>query len=162
MGQEPDLPLLLLLASVAVRSALIMLFLIFGIRIFGKREVGDMDLLDVALVLLLGNAVQNALTYGSGRFWIGLVAAGTLLGLDRGLDVLFARKPELQRRLFGAPTVIATDGQMDRRAMRKEGVDEDELYAAMREFGLTELEQVHLAVLEDDGDISIIPKDRQG
>jgi uncharacterized membrane protein YcaP (DUF421 family) len=153
------LPVPLFLSTVAARTALVLFALVFGIRLFGKRDVGDMNLVDALMVLLVGNAVQNALTYGSGMLGVGLVSAGTLLVLDRLLGVLFVQRPWLERKLLGEPHVIYADGQMDRRLMEREGVEDDELLEAARARGLADLERVHLAVLEPDGTISIVPKE---
>lgn len=159
LNQDTQLPEALFLLSIAVRTVLVLLALLAGIRIFGKRDVGGFNLLDVALILLLGNAVQNAITNGSGDLGVGLVAAATLLLLMRSRGTLFARFPWLQKQLVGEPNILVNNGRMDRREMRRKGIDEDELYAAMRGIGLTEIKDVRLAVLENDGNISIIPKD---
>lgn len=158
---DSHLPLPLFAAAMAVRTAIVVLFLVAGIRILGKREVGGLNIIDLVMVLLLGNAIQNAITSGSGSLAVGLVSAGVLLVLDRSLGIVFVRRPWLQQRLFGDPTVLATDGRLDRRAMRHEGVDEDDVLAAMRDLGLDDLSKVRLAVLEADGTISIIPDERK-
>ncbi len=154
-----ELPLPLLLLAVAVRAIIILSALVLGIRSFGRRDVGGLNLIDLVMVLLIGNAVQNALTYGSGHLAVGIVSAGTLLVLDRALGILFVRRPWLERKLFGEPTVLVTDGRFDDRALRRESVSEDEVLAAAREQGLAKLSDVRLAVLEPDGTISIIPRD---
>ncbi len=153
------LPLPWLLASIAARTAIILGCLMLGIRIFGRRGVGDMNLVDVVLVLLLGNAVQNALTYGSGSLAVGLVSAATLLVIDYLMGVVLARHPELEEAVSGEPTVILSHGRLDRQAMRREGVSEEEVMAAMRSTGLVDLSRVRLGVLEDDGTISIVPEE---
>ncbi len=157
-----NLPVPLFLSTVAVRTVIILLALVVGIRIFGKRDVGEMNLLDVLLVALLGNAVQNALTYGSGQLAVGLVSAGTLLLVDRIVGTLFVKRPDLELKLVGEPEIIFADGVLDRRVMEREGVSEEELLTAVRAIGLERLTQVRLAVLEDDGTISIIPKNESG
>lgn len=157
-----DLPLPSLLAAVAVRTLIILCALVLGIRIFGKRDLGGMNLLDLLLVMLIGNAVQNALTYGSGELSVGLVSAGVLLVANRLLGILFVRRPWLERTLLGGPTIIVQHGRLDRWVMRREGVSEDEVIAAARALGLRDLKQVRLAVLEEDGSISIVPKEQRG
>ncbi len=154
-----NLPTPLFLSTVAVRTVIILLALVGGIRLFGKRGVGAMNLLDVLLVALLGNAVQNALTYGSGQLAVGLVSAGALLVVDRLVGALFVKRPDLEQRLVGEPEIILADGALNRRVMEREGVSEEEVLTAARSMGLERLSQVRLAVLEDDGTISIIPKD---
>jgi uncharacterized membrane protein YcaP (DUF421 family) len=154
-----NLPLPLLLPAVAVRTLIVLLALVVGIRIFGKRDLGGMNLVDLLLVLLLGNAVQNAMTYGSGQLAVGLVSAAALLVADRLLGILFVRQPWVERTLLGGPTIIAHHGRLDAWAMRREGVSEAEVLTAVRAMGLERLNQVRLAVLEQDGSISIVPEE---
>ncbi len=158
---DSHLPLPLIAAAMGVRTAIVLLALVLGIRLLGKREVGGLNIVDLVLVLLLGNAVQNAITGGSGSLAVGIVTASVLLALDRALGILFVRRPWIQRTLFGDPTVLATGGRLDRKAMRREGIDEDDILAAMRDLGLNDLSKVRLAVLEADGTISIIPDERK-
>ncbi len=153
-----DLPLPLFLTSIGVRTLIVLLALIAGIRIFGKRDVGGMNLVDLVLIMLLGNAVQNALTSGSGNLGVGLVSAGVLIIADRLMGILFVRRPWVERTLLGSPTIILHHGHIDRYAMQREGVDEDELLTAIRAQGLHDPSQVRLAVLEEDGSISIVPE----
>jgi uncharacterized membrane protein YcaP (DUF421 family) len=120
-----------------------------------------MNLIDLVLVLLLGNAIQNAMTFGSGSLGVGLVSAAVLLIADRFIGILFVRRPWLERTLFGGPTLIVHDGKLDRLAMERQGVSEDEVITAAREIGIKDLAQVRLAVLEDDGSISVVPFEKE-
>jgi uncharacterized membrane protein YcaP (DUF421 family) len=148
-------------SAIAVRTILVLAFLVLALRLMGKRAVGGMNLVDLLLVLLLGNAVQNAITNASGDLLVGLVAAGVLLLADRWVGILFVRHPILESRFFGKPTILASDGKLNILAMRHEEVSEDELKTAIHEQGLSDLSEVRLAMLEDDGSISIIPKEKQ-
>jgi uncharacterized membrane protein YcaP (DUF421 family) len=148
-----------LLTAIAIRTAIVLVALVAGVRIFGKRQIGGMNIYDLVLVLLLANAVQNAMTKGSGNLGVGLVSAGTLLLADRLLGIVFTRRPALEGQLLGTPTVIVEDGRFVEEHLRREGVTQDEVLAAMRQFGLTELAQVKLAVLEADGSLSVVPVD---
>ncbi|MGE5141540.1 MAG: DUF421 domain-containing protein [Rudaea sp.] len=151
----------LFLSVIAVRTVIIVLVLVFAIRVFGKRDVGGMNLIDLVLVLLLGNAVQNALTTGSGELGVGLVSAAVLLIADRLMGILFVRRPWLERELFGGPTVIASHGKLDQAAMKHEDVSEDEILTAARAIGVRDLSGVRMAVLEEDGSISIVPEEKE-
>jgi len=159
MDQYLNLPLPWFLAAIGVRSVIVLVALVAGIRIFGKRDVGGLTLIDLVMVLLLGNAVQNALTIGSGHLGVGLVSAGVLLVLDRLMGFLFVRRPWIEKKLLGEPTVIGVNGRLDERTMRREGVERDDVLTAVREMGLSELSQIRLAVLEPDGTISVIPRE---
>ena len=155
---EPNLSTFLLLSSVAVRAMIVILILFISIRLFGKQESGDMNMIDVLAILLVSNSVQNALTYGSGRLDIGLVSAGALILTEAIFSLLIFHNPKIERELIGKPTIIFSDGRMDRRVMKRNGLEEDELLTAVRSMGLKDLSQVHLAVLEENGTISVIPK----
>ena len=146
-------------SAIAARTAIVVLCLIVGVRLSGKRVGGGLNLLDLLLVLLLGNAVQNALTQGSGDLLVGIVSVITLLVIDRLVGNLFVRRPFLESRFFGSPTVLVSQGRLNRLAMRHEGISEDEVLTAVHEQGLRDLSQVKLGVLEENGSISIIPKD---
>src|SRR5450759_5696888 len=159
MDQYLNLPLPWFLSAIGMRSVIVLVALVAGIRIFGKQDVGGLTLIDLVMVLLLGNAVQNAMTNGSGNLGVGLVSAGVLLVLDRLMGFLFVRRPWIEKKLLGEPTVIGANGRLDERIMRREDVERDDVLAAVRQMGLSELSQMRLAVLEPDGTISIIPRD---
>ncbi len=156
---ETNLPPGLFVLSAAARTAIVVLVLILFVRVLGRRDVGEMNLLDIICILLVGNAVQNAMTYGSGSLAVGIASAMVLLLLDRGIGMLINRFPKLEKAMFGEAVIIYVDGALNRTAMERQGVEYDELMTAVREQGLSDLKQVHLAVLEDNGEISIIPKD---
>ncbi len=154
-----NLPLGLFVLSAAARTAIVVLALVLFVRLLGRRDVGDMNLVDIITILLVSNAVQNAMTYGSGSLMVGIASALMLLLSDRGLGMLINRFPKLEKAMFGEPIVIFADGVLNRAAMKRQGVEYEELMTAVREQGLSDLEHVRLAVLEDNGEISIIPKE---
>ena len=153
---HPDVPGML---AIAAKTALIYVLVIVGIRLLGTRELGEMTAYDFVLVVVIGNAVQNALVGGDDTLVGGLVSALTLLIVNRAFTWLLTHVPELERRMVGEPVVLLTDGQIRWNCMRREGVDRDELLAALREHGVAELEDVRLAVLEVDGSISVVPRE---
>ncbi len=155
-------PVPFFLSTIAARTAIVVLALLAGVRLFGKRQVGGMNIYDLVLVLLLANAVQNAMTQGSGMLGVGIVSAGVLLLLDRFLGVVFVKRPTLEARLVGTPTVIIRDGQLERAHMRREGVTEEEVLAALRGYGVSDPSEVRLAVLEADGSLSVVPRENSG
>ena len=149
----------LFFSAIAARSAIVIVVIILGFRLFGKRQVSGMNILDLVLVLALANAVQNAVTSGSGQLGVGIAAAGTLILINRALGIAFVRRPWLEASLTGTATVVVKSGQFRPEPMRREGVSEDEIMAAIRGYGLDDVEQVELAVLETDGSLSVVPKD---
>lgn len=145
------------LIEVAVRTAIVYTFLVIGLRLGGKREIGQLGVLDLIVLLVIADAVQNAMVGENTTLWGGLVAAGTLLGLDKALKVLSERSSRAKAVLEGEPRLLVRDGRLLDRAMREETVDLDDLEMAIREHGLAKIEDVGLAVLERDGTISIVP-----
>jgi uncharacterized membrane protein YcaP (DUF421 family) len=146
----------LFLTTIVARTAIVLIALLVGIRLFGKREMAGMTVFDLVVILALANAVQNAMTRGSGILGVGIVSAGTLLVVDRLLAALFVRKPSLETRLTGVPVVVVQNGRIEREPMQREGITTEEVMATVRSYGLNSLDQVRLAVLEADGTISIV------
>ena len=146
--------------ELVLRSVVIYLGLLIGLRIFGKREVGQFTLFDLVLVLLVANAVQPAITGPDTSLLGGLVIIASLLLANFAVSML-DRVPALHALLAGTPTDLVRDGEYLRPEMEEEDVDEDEIQMAMREHGIDELKQVKRAVLEPDGSISIIGTDEQ-
>lgn len=146
------------LSLISARTAIVLLFLIVGLRVLGKRQIGQMNIYDLALVMALANAVQNAITAGKGDLSVGIVSAGTLLLIGAALTLVFVRLPRLEERLVGTPTLLINDGHLLRDRLRRERVTEEEVMAALRRHGLTDPGEALMAVLEVDGTISVVPK----
>lgn len=143
--------------QLVVRSVIIFVLLLIALRIFGKREVGQFTLFDLVFVLLVANAVQPAMTGPDTSLSGGLIIIVTLVALNWILSRLREHVP-WTRRLFGAtPRVIARDGQWDQSALDREGLDLEDCEMALREHGLTSVAKVQEAVLEADGNISVVP-----
>jgi uncharacterized membrane protein YcaP (DUF421 family) len=148
-------PLLLVVA----RTAVVYLVLVFGLRVMGKREVGQFTPFDLVLILLIANAVQNGMVGADNTLTGALVSAVTLLLLNRFVGRLVDKRGDVRRYVLGQPTVLVNDGQVLRDNMTREDVTDEELAASIREHGFESAADVHLAVLEVDGTISVVPKD---
>ncbi len=146
------------IAVQATKSAIVVMALLVGFRLFGKRETGQLNVYDLAMLFALANAVQNAMTAGKGELSIGLAASTAVVATGWALSRLLFRRPSVERWVVGSPTIIVHDGHVLRDRMRRERVSDDELQAAVREFGLDDVGAVDLAVLEVDGSISIVPR----
>src|SRR5579875_235585 len=144
-------------ADIAARSAIIYLVLWAGLRLFGKREVGQFRLTDLVLVLLVANAVQPAMTGPDTSLLGGFVIIATLLVANYAWNAVVVRlglrNPRLGAVLLGHPTVLVQDGQWCEQALAREGVDHEECEMAFREHGVESVADVKLAVLELDGTI---------
>src|SRR5512146_3074502 len=100
------------LLAIAVRTAIVLIALTLGLRMLGKREIGDLNVLDVVLLLAVANAVQNAMTAGKGDLTVGMVSAGSLLAAGRLLAAIWSRLPRAEERASGSPTVVVSDGHV--------------------------------------------------
>jgi uncharacterized membrane protein YcaP (DUF421 family) len=144
------------LAAVCLRTAVIYFVVLIGVRLSGKREVGQMTPFDLTLLLLISNAVQNAMTGPDTSLLGGVVAASTLLILNYLIAELSGGNRRFRRFVQGQPSLMVHDGQAIMSHMAKEHVSMDELERAMREHGIGSLHDVALAVLEVDGSISFL------
>ena len=142
--------------ELVARAAIIYVVFFGALRLFGKREIGQFTLFDLALVLLAANALQPAITGPDTSVGGGLVLIVALVGtnfLVGKLDNL----PRFHRLFAPSPAVIVKDGKCLLDVMKREGVDKEEVEMAMREHGIADMKEVQLGVLEPDGTISIVP-----
>jgi len=146
---------------IIVRTLCVYVFILAGFRISGKREVGQMAPFDFALILLIANAVQNAMVGPDTSLVGGLAAASVLLLVNHTLGHLAAKHRGLERFLRGHARVLVTKGKAHAPSLEVEGISHVELLQALRENGCATVEECRLAVLEVDGTISVIAKKDQ-
>ena len=143
-----------------LRGLAIYLFLLLVFRIAGKRSLAQITTFDFVLLLIVGEATQQALLGDDFSLTTAFVVILTLIGVDICLSVLKQRSRGIDKLLDGVPLIIVENGEPLKERMDKSRVDEsDVLEAARRLRGLERMEQVKYAVLERDGAISIIPRD---
>src|SRR6201993_2386077 len=147
------------LLTIALRTAVVYALVLIGVRLSGKREVGQMTPFDLTLLLLLSNSVQNAMTGPDNSLLGGVVAAGTLLLLNYILADVSGVNRRFRKFIQGQPSLLIHDGQIIEAHMAKERVSMDELQRAMREHGISDYHQVAIGVLEVDGSISFLKYD---
>ena len=145
--------------NIALRTAVVYLVVLGGMRLAGKREMGQMNIFDLVLLLLIANAVQNAMVGPDTSLVGGLLAALVLLVLNALVARLRLRWPQLSRAIQGSPTLLVLHGEVIEPHLRREGLDLDTLQAACREHGIANVSKVEMAVLEIDGSISVVPTD---
>ena len=143
--------------EIVVRTAIIYLLFLFFLRLSGKRQLGQFTLFDIALVLLAANALQPAMTGADQSVTGGVIIVITIFTLNRLVAEARVRIPFVKQLLEFQPTVIGRDGTWLTKEIEKQALDEDDAEAALREHGLERVEQMKLAVLEEDGSISIVP-----
>jgi uncharacterized membrane protein YcaP (DUF421 family) len=148
------------LIGVAIRSAIVYVFLVLALRVGGKREVGQMSTPDLVVLLVVANGVQNAMVGTNTTLVGGVVACATILALAKVLQVLTTRSTFVADALIGEPRILIREGEVIKSALQAEDITHHELMAALREHGLESVDEVRLAVLEVDGSISVLPIDR--
>ena len=145
-------------AALAVRTLLITFVVILGFRLFGKRELGQMNIPDLAAIMAIANGVQNAMTHGTGLLAGGIASATSLFLCAAGLAFLVRRSTRVDRRIIGSPTLLVWEGHPLWERLQQQRITVAELDTALREYGLSNLDEVLTATLEPDGTISIVPK----
>ena len=147
------------LLQIVLRTGIIYLLVLIGVRLSGKREVGQMTPFDLTLLLLLSNSVQNAMTGPDTSLLGGAGAASTLLVLNYFVANVSGGSRRFRRFVEGEPTLLIHDAKIIEAHMAREHVSMDELHRALREHGINSCDQVALAVLEVDGSISCLKYD---
>ena len=145
--------------ELVVRATLVYVVFFGALRLFGKREIGQFTLFDLALVLLAANALQPAITGPDTSVLGGLVVIVILFVINRVLSILRVRSPFVRRLLEFGPTVIGRNGAWLLPELVRQGLDFVDVEAALREHGLDDVGQMKLATLEADGSISIVATD---
>ena len=145
------------LYAIVIRTVLVYLAVLIGLRLSGKREIGQLTVFDLVVLLLLANAVQNAMVGPDTSVTGGLLAAGVLLILNFVVARSGLRWPKIRRFIEGSPTLLILHGKIIPEHLRREGLDKETLESALREHGVMEVSQVEMAVLEIDGSISVVP-----
>ncbi|MEO5953184.1 MAG: YetF domain-containing protein [Chloroflexia bacterium] len=143
--------------GIILRTLLVYIAVVAGLRIFGKRELGQMTPFDLVLLLTLSNAVQNAMTGGDNSLTGGLLSAATLLAVNWVRTKLGFKLPGLRKYLVGEPRLLVHNGDVLLNNLRAEGLDIDDILEAAREHGIGKISEIGEAMLEVDGTISIIP-----
>lgn len=145
------------LLQIAFRTTVVYFVVLLGFRLTGKREIGQFTPFDLVLILLVANAVQNAMVGPDTSLLGGIISALTLLVVNYIVSYISDRNRIAQELTIGTPTILVHDGQVIVSHLRKEHIAEDELEAALREHGVDNISDVQSAVLEVDGSISVVP-----
>jgi len=142
--------------KIVLSSVAVYLFIIVAIRLFGKKELAQLSIIDLVFILLISNAVQNAMVGSDSSLAGGLVAASSLFIVNYLFKYLLYRFPKLGNIVQGTVLLLIYKGQMNVPNMLKARISSEELLEEVREHGVSEIHEVDLAVLEIDGNISII------
>jgi len=147
--------------DIIIRSTAVYLFMVVALRIFGKKELSQLNTADVILILLISNSVQNAMVGNDTTLWGGLAAATILFAINYILKKLMYRYKKFSEFMLEKPEILIHNGNLDFKNLSKLNITSDELKEAMREHGVEHFKDVKLAMLEIDGNISIITGESQ-
>lgn len=147
--------------NVAVRSLCVYLFMVIAIRLFGKNQLSQLNAGDVVLLLLISNAVQNAMVGPDTSLEGGIVAALVLFVANFILKRLMFSNRSFEAFMQDEPVILIRDGIADQTALNRVKITENELEEAIREHGIENIKDVKLSVLEVDGNISVVSQDEK-
>ncbi|TLX22558.1 DUF421 domain-containing protein [Thermomonas fusca] len=143
-----------------LRACAIYVLVMVLVRVSGKRAVGQFTPFDLVLLILIGNAVQNGINGGDNSLTGAGIMATTLIALNYLVAWQTSRNRSVERWVEGEPVVLARDGKVFRQVLRRELVSHDDFAEALRMNNIDDVGDVRLALLETNGRISVIPRER--
>jgi uncharacterized membrane protein YcaP (DUF421 family) len=142
-----------------LRSLAVYVFILLAFRLSGKRQVGQLTPFDLVVLLIISNVVQNAIIGPDNSLTGGMIGAVTLLAANHLVVELTYRSKRMRRFLEATPTLLVHNGRVLRANLRAERVSMDDLLAALRHAGIADIDRVRFAVLEENGGISVVPRE---
>ena len=144
------------------RSIAVYLFLLAAFRLTGKRQVGQFTPFDLVVLLIISNVLQNAAIGNDNSLGGGLIGAAVILLLNWGVAEISYRSKRARRVIEATPTILIHNGRVLRDNLRRERITIEELRAALRRNGVIDPTEVRFAVLEETGNVSVIPRQSSG
>ncbi len=144
--------------ELVLRAVVVYAFLLVLLRLTGKRQIGQLSPFDLVLLLILSNAVQNSMNAGDNSLVGGLISATVLILLNYGLGQVTFHNRTLEKIIEGRPQLLIHNGQLYEDVMAKNQLTRQELETALRAHDCTAVDEVKLAVLEENGSISVIAR----
>jgi len=142
-----------------LRPVVVYLVLVLLLRLFGKRELAQLNPFDLVVLLSLSNTVQNAIIGDDNSVTGGIIGAFSLLAINWIVVRVLFRTPRLNRALEGRATVLVRDGHIDRKALAREALTHEQLVEAIHRQGFEHLHDVHQCLLEPNGTFYIEARD---
>jgi uncharacterized membrane protein YcaP (DUF421 family) len=140
-----------------LRGIVVYGFLLILLRLTGKRQVGQLAPFDLVLLLILSNAVQNSMNGGDNSLIGGLISATTLVVLNYLVGIATFRNKRIESIIEGRPQVLIHNSKLFKEVMEQSQLTHHELDSALRQAGCTSIADVHSAILENNGAISVVP-----
>ena len=143
--------------QIILRTAVVYLVVAMLMRWLGRQSIGQRNLIDLVFILLVANAVQNAMVGPEASLSDGLISGGTLFAVDYAISWLTMVSQPAHRFFEGSPVPLIRNGQRDERAFRVHRITPDDEGSALRGYGLDDPARVKTMVLELDGSLSVVP-----
>jgi uncharacterized membrane protein YcaP (DUF421 family) len=141
-----------------IRGVVVYIFLLVLLRLTGKRQVGQLATFDLVLLLILSNAVQNSMNGGDNSLVGGLISAVTLVVLNHLVGIATSSSRMIEILVEGRPQVLVHNGKIYGNVLRRSQLTRNELDAAIRSAGCTGVADVHVAIMENSGSITVLPR----
>ena len=141
-----------------LRGTVVYLFVLALLRFSGKREMGQLTAIELVAILLISNAVQNAMNGGDNSLIGGLVLAATIIALSTVIAIFGYRHRKFRHLLEGTPTLLIRHGVILEQHLKKELITHEELVHMLRRQGIKDISTIDVAILESGGTLSIIQK----
>lgn len=145
-----------------VRGVVVYTFLIILLRMTGKRQIGQLSPFDLVLLLIISNAVQNSMNAGDNSLLGGLISATSLVAINYLLGMLTFKSKKLEDIVEGRPQILVHNGQVFEDIMFDAKLTRQELDSTLRQLGFFQLEDVKLAILENNGKVTVQGYDKPG
>ena len=142
--------------DITLRSVAVYFFMIIALRIFGKKELSQLNTADVILILLISNSVQNAMVGADTSLYGGIIAAFSLFFINFIFKKVMLKSKFIKGLVQDKPEILIHNGKTEFKTLARLGITSEELEEAMREHGIEYYKDVKLAMFEIDGNISII------
>ena len=142
--------------DITLRSVAVYFFMIIALRIFGKKELSQLNTADVILILLISNSVQNAMVGADTSLYGGIIAAFSLFLINFIFKKVMLKSKFIKGLVQDKPEILIHNGKIEFKTLARLGITSEELEEAMREHGIEYYKDVKLAMFEIDGNISII------
>lgn len=144
--------------TIIIRTVIIYFLLLLVMRLMGKRQLGELDVGELVITILLSEIATTPITNPERRFIDALVPIALLSLLEILTSVLILRVPFFKSILSSKPAVIIAKGVIDYNAMKRVRISLEELISQIRQNGIYDICEVDYAILEENGKMSVIPK----
>ena len=144
--------------DIALRAVFLYAFVVFLMRVIGRRELSSLSAIDLVMLIVLGDAIQQGLTQDDYSVTGAVIAISTIAALQVGSSYLSYKSRRARRVLEGEPIVIIQDGKVIDRNLKRDRLTEDDVAEEMRAQQIASFEDVEWGILESNGTMSFIPK----